>query len=290
LQASFAASFASSASGTGVTGLRSDAFIYRAVTVVVFAIADLGCGLGFASTGSPCTAGAGLCTFFAKTFAGSTSRTGITGTAQVGVGLAVTVVVFAIAIGFFGFVSGIVSDVFSATTVKPSTLSGTFLFCTFADTILFGAIGGLQIVINFAVTIVVFAIADLFARRFGLSITLHRGPIGGTHPLARRLAFALAFAASLTLGAEGFVNFSIAVVVFAVADLSFRQSLTETLAPGSRLTGLCSFFASSYTGTTGARVTIFALTAFISLTIAIVIFAIAGFFCRKCVSYTSGPL
>jgi hypothetical protein len=278
-------------------------FIDLAVAIVVFAITDLCFRGDFIHTGSPATAGTALFASFAGTKAFkliTTSTTTIagteTGTAQFLVGLAVTIVVFAItgSLGRLVF-TFVVGAVHAGIAGKPALFAIALTTCAFAGAFLIAAERPLQIFVYFAIAVVVFTIAAFF---FGQDLTRTGAPFacvgtGLTTITADPNATAGRGPRVARPGISGlavaiFVYLTVAVVVAFVAFFAFGSNRTLTISPGAvcltghgaKLTAPLHFaIGESGSGTVKTVLSIAGSTGttIVDLAVAIVINAVADF-------------
>ena len=130
-------------------------------------------------------------------------------------------------------------------------------------------------VINLSVAVVVFVVADL---GLGCDLTEAMSPLTYTTNLRSHSANpnpCRSECPSVTSAAQTFVNLSVAVVVFAVADLCAWKDLTDTRTPLTGVTGLCSLPANACVCRACWAVVTASLETVVDLPIAIVVESIA---------------
>ncbi len=255
-------------------------FIDRTVAVVVFLVAT-----NLLDRLDLSNASAGVASVDALLFAflaGSHTGCGCRGS-RVAIALrafidgAVAVVVFAVAGLCAGLPwSGVASYVVLRGVADPLALGNAL---SFAEGAVFAEVFLNERFIDVAVAVVVFAIADLGAGGASLRITNYGIARLVADFFACGFAFPFAYFAGVAEALEGLVDVAVAVVVFAVASLSFGLDLSLASSPfAAVVAGLGSFFAFSHVRTTGLCRFGSALATVVRSSVAVVILTVTGFF------------
>jgi hypothetical protein len=255
LNARFADSFSGCSDRTAVTG-AGDAIVDTAVAIVVFVVADLGCrfdlllaeGFALDAGSAPLSAGAFL----------TGNRTAFSGAGDCIVNTAVAIVIFAVA----HFDSRL--DLTDATSVDTALagLSTAFAQPLACGPACSGVTGASQVFIDLAVTVVIFVVAEFFARSASFGIAFNAATVFFADLLTALFASSLSCRAGLALVGKVFVYSTVTVVVFAVTEFfgGFDRSHTGTKARTVVFADLSTVFAQPFSpGSCGAVVTITAV-------------------------------
>jgi hypothetical protein len=248
--ASLAETFVCCASGTAITFFLEWIFdargvvIDQAVTVVVFAIADL-FGGGTCLDAATRALSAGRADLFACAFAlADPHRAGCPQLGPVLIDGAVTVVVFAIT--DLGLGSPGLGTANGALAIRGADLFASLLAGT--DPCSAGRAFVGPVLVGFTVAVVVFAIAQLGGRASRFGRTNNAPLVVGTDPLGGISALADPHRAGEPFLGPFVVGFTVAVVVFAVAQLLHWRDLSHTGAPFAGKTGVIASFAFADSG------------------------------------------
>jgi hypothetical protein len=153
-----------------------------------------------------------------------------------------------------------------------------------------------EVVVGFAIAVVVLAVADL---RFGKTLTSTDPPLSSVTGLRTTFADAFVFASSRsgkTGACHGFVDRAVTIIILVVAELGAGDDLTSTGSPLAAGAGLCTAFADAFarssrtSGVTSAGLAVETIATFVYKTVAIVVLAVAEFFGADDLSLTGRKL
>jgi hypothetical protein len=259
-------------------------FVGLPITIVVFVVTDFRLRIDESNTSPPLSGGTGLGSTLAFADIGATAKTSLAGLALAGIFIDLTITIVVLAI----------TDLRLRHRRRASAILSTSTGLSTCSTRGFTAL--CQAFVGLTIAIVVLAITHLWLR---IDMTNASAPLPGGTGLNPQFASADTGAtartslAGLALTDTAFIHLSVTIVVFVVTDFRLRVDESDTDSPLSGGAGLSSSLTlANISAAAKSGLSSFALakTAFIDLTVTIVVLAVTDFWFRVDESDTSAPL